>query len=133
VILLDTHAMVWFANDDARLGKVSGGLADEALADNRLAVSAISFWEIALLFSKGRLTLRKTPAELHDELLNEGVLELPLTGAIAITSVELEGLHADPADRFIVATAIAHNATLVTADRNILNWKHALRRQDAEA
>ena len=66
-------------------------------------------------------------------VLGAGASELPLIGEIAILAAELEGLHADPADRFIVATAIVHDATLITADERLLNWQHPLRRQNAEA
>lgn len=44
---------------------------------------------------------------------------------------ELEGMHGDPIDRIIVATALAENAILLTADRAILGWTGGLRRQDA--
>lgn len=56
-----------------------------------------------------------------------------LTGDTAILAGELEGLHADPADRFIAATAILDGAVLVTADERLLRWRHPLRRQNAEA
>lgn len=131
MILLDTHAAVWFANDDARLGRQSLAMAEAALAEDMLAISAISFWEIALLVSKDRLELHAAAGELRKELLAAGVTELPLTGDIAIAAVELADLHGDPADRFIVATAIAHNATLMTADAALLRWSHAMGRQDA--
>jgi PIN domain nuclease of toxin-antitoxin system len=65
-------------------------------------------------------------------MLSEGATELPLTGEIAILAGELEGLHADPADRFIAATAIAHDAMLVTADDRLLKWRHSMRRHNAE-
>ncbi len=65
-------------------------------------------------------------------MLSEGASELPLTGEIAILAGELEGLHGDPADRFIVATAITHDAMLVTADDRLLQWRHGLRRNNAE-
>jgi PIN domain nuclease of toxin-antitoxin system len=65
-------------------------------------------------------------------ILNEGAAELPLTGEIAMLAGELEGLHGDPADRFIAATAIVHDATLVTADDRLLRWRHTVRRQNAE-
>jgi PIN domain nuclease of toxin-antitoxin system len=64
-------------------------------------------------------------------LLDSGVTELPLTGEIAIRAVDLGNLPDDPADRFIVATAIVHNAILITADERLLAWKHSLKRQDA--
>ncbi len=65
-------------------------------------------------------------------ILAAGASELPLTGEIAILASELDGLHSDPADRFIAATAITHDATLVTADERLLRWRHTLRRQNAE-
>jgi PIN domain nuclease of toxin-antitoxin system len=133
VILLDTHAAVWLANDDAALGRESCSMALAARAENRLAISAISFWEIALLAAKDRLELSTSPSKLRAELLDTGLIELPLTGDIALLAVELEGLHADPADRFIAATAIAHRATLITADARLLAWQNEARRQNAEA
>jgi PIN domain nuclease of toxin-antitoxin system len=54
VILLDTHAAVWFAIDKG-LGRQSQRIADKALAEDRLAVSAIRFWELAMLIAKRRL------------------------------------------------------------------------------
>jgi len=115
-------------------------MIQKARDDGELAVSAISFWEISLLAAKGRLELSQPPAELRAELLNTSVskrvfrnecFEIPLTGEIAIEAVSLETLHGDPADRFIVATAVIHGATLVTADRALLRWKSRLARQNA--
>ena len=53
-------------------------------------------------------------------------------GTGAILAAELESLTGDPADRIIAATAIAHDATLMTADDNLLRWRHQLKRQNAE-
>jgi len=131
VIVLDTHAALWMLNDDPNLGKRGCTAALAARDANELAISSISFWEIALLIAKGRLDLGIPPAELRRQLLDTGVLELPVTGDIAVLAVELANLHGDPADRFIAATAIAHSATLMTADRRLLNWRHKLKRQNA--
>ncbi len=131
MILLDTHAVVWLANDDPALGGQSASLALAARTQNQLAISAISFWEIALLAAKNRLELLAPPAQLRAELLDTGLIELPLSGDIAVLAVELKGLHADPADRFIAATAIAHAATLITADMRLLDWQSDVRRQNA--
>ena len=65
------------------------------------------------------------------KVLEAGVKELPITGEIAIRAVELNNLPGDPADRFIMATAITHGATLVTADDALLNWQHSVLRADA--
>jgi PIN domain nuclease of toxin-antitoxin system len=131
VILLDTHAAIWLATDQG-LGKQSQRLADRALADDNLAISTISFWELAMLIAKRRLRALKSPREQRSKMLAAGIRELPLTGEIAIIAGELENLHGDPADRVIAATAIAHDATLMTADTNLLRWRHQLKRQDAE-
>jgi len=131
VILLDTHAAVWLATDQG-LGKHSRRIVDKALADDSLAVSTISFWELAMLIAKRRLRALKSPGEQRTKMLAAGIRELPLTGEIAILAGELENLRGDPADRIIAATAIAHEATLMTADENLLRWRHPLKRQDAE-
>jgi PIN domain nuclease of toxin-antitoxin system len=131
VILLDTHAAIWFTTDSG-LGKRSQAIADHALADDRLAISAVSFWEVAMLVAKRRLRSLDSAADLRERVLNSGINEVPLTGDVAILAGNLDGLHGDPADRFIVATAIAHEATLMTADTILLKWRNKLRRQDAE-
>lgn len=130
-VLLDTHAAIWLATDSASLGKRSRALASEALAADRLAVASISFWEIAMLIEKGRLQALMPPADLRARLLDTGVNELVLTGEIALLAAGLDGLHGDPADRLIAASAIVHQATLVTADERLLGWKHRLKRRDA--
>ena len=131
MILLDTHAAVWFATDTG-LGKRSQTIADTALAEDRLAISAVSFWEIAMLIAKGRLRSIKSASDLRETVLNAGINEIPLTGDVAIVAGGLDGLPGDPADRFIVATAITCGATLITADATLLKWSHKLKRQDAE-
>jgi PIN domain nuclease of toxin-antitoxin system len=130
VILLDTHALIWFSRD-VGLGKRSQTLADQALAAEQLSISAISFWEVALLITKGRLRFPDSAIGFREKTLNSGAIELPLTGEIAIRAVDLGTLPTDPADRFIVATAIVHDAILITADERLLNWKHTVKRQDA--
>ena len=131
MILLDTHAAIWIATNSENLGKQSRAMAEHARAEERLAISAISFWEIALLVAKRRLEIFKSAGVLRSELLDAGVIEMPLTGDIALIAAELASLHGDPADRFIAATAIAHEATLITADKRLLRWRHAVRRQNA--
>jgi PIN domain nuclease of toxin-antitoxin system len=131
VILLDTHAAIWFTTDSG-LGKRSQTIADDALTDNRLAISAVSFWEIAMLIAKRRLRALRSASEQRSKILAAGILEVPLTGEIAILAGELENLHGDPADRFIMATAIAHDATLMTADETLLAWRSKLKRLNAE-
>ena len=131
MIVLDTHAVVWLVMDEG-LGRQSRRLIDNAVADDSLAVSAMSFWEFAMLVTRRRVRSIRSPGEQRSKMLAAGIRELPVTGDIAIPAAELEGLHNDPADRIIAATAITHEATLVTADARLLQWRHPLKRQDAE-
>lgn len=96
-----------------------------------MAISAVSFWECAMLHARGRITLPKSPLGWRGELIAAGLVECPIDGDIAILAADLERLHKDPADRLIVATAISHRAMLFTADERLLKWKHALKRADA--
>jgi PIN domain nuclease of toxin-antitoxin system len=64
-------------------------------------------------------------------LLENGLKEVALTGESGITAVQLAGLHGDPADRIITATALSSGATLVTADERLLAWPGPLKRVDA--
>ena len=83
-----------------------------------------------MLIAKGRLGATRAPTQHRTMILDAGAQELPLTGDIAILAAGLD-LHGDPADRFIVATAIANDATLMTADRALLRWRNKLPRQNA--
>ena len=131
MIVLDTHAAIWLATDRG-LGRQSQRIVDKALSEDRLVVSTFSFWELAMLIAKGRLRTLKSASEERAKLIAGGIRELPVTGEIAILAAELENLNGDPADRIIAATAIAHDGTLMTADSNLLRWRHRLKRQNAE-
>jgi PIN domain nuclease of toxin-antitoxin system len=131
VILLDTHVEIWMIGDERMFGAQSRKIVQSAREENRLAISAISFWEIAVLVAKDRLELRGEASQLRKDLSTSGVVELSVTGDIAIGAVELANLHADPADRLMAATAAAHDAMLMTADSRLLRWRHRVRRQNA--
>ena len=131
LILIDTHALIWLDQDDPALGRDSRKLADEALSEGLLAVSAISFWEIALLALKGRIAIDLDVERWRLDLIGTGLVELPLDGGIGLMAAHLEDLHGDPADRFILATAKANDATLLTADKQLLDWPGRLARHDA--
>ena len=130
-ILLDTNALIWAMDGDQRLGLASRDMADQTLRDNLLFVSAISFWEVALLTRRGRLTLAYSSGEWRRIALGLGIVEIPLTGEIGILAAELEGLPGDPADRIITATALLRGQTLLTSDRRILDWQGLVAKHDA--
>ena len=120
MIVADTHAWLWWISSDAALSPAARTALDSAFADATLGVSAISVWEAAMLVKKGRLELALPLEDLvtHCESL-AGLQFLNVTPRIALASVALEPLHADPADRLIAATALAHRATLVTKDERL--------------
>lgn len=131
MIILDTHVLIWFAEDVSDLGRRAAAEADEALHRDALAVSAISFWEIAMLARKGRLALTERPAAVRRRVLEQGIREIAMDGTIGIGAADLTGFHGDPADRIIVASALANDAILITADQLIRRWRGPLKTKDA--
>jgi PIN domain nuclease of toxin-antitoxin system len=130
-LVLDTNALIWLLKDSDRLGPRAARHVDEALHASRILVSATSFWEVAVLVAKERIELDMPVEQWRVDALRLGIEEIPLDGEIAIESVRLVGLHGDPADRFIVASAIKMRATLVTSDARLLAWKGPLACIDA--
>jgi PIN domain nuclease of toxin-antitoxin system len=131
LILLDTHALIWLDQDDSTLGKDARRLADESLRGGGLAVSTISYWEVAMLVARKRIAMDLPVARWRLDLLRWGLVEIVVDAQIAIMAAELDSLHGDPADRIIVASSLASEATLVTADERILDWQGGLDRHDA--
>lgn len=121
MILLDTNVLLWSRFGHERLGARARRTIERAWLAGDAAVSAISFWEVALLHDKGRLTLLRDIRSWRDQLLRGGLAEIPVDGGIGIRAASLEDFHRDPADRLIVATALDGHR-LVTADRRILDW-----------
>ena len=123
LIVADTHAWLWWLAGDQALSRAAGHAMDRAREDAVLGVSAISVWEAAMLVKKGRLALTLPLDDLVAQCETlPGLRFLPVTPRIAIASVALERLHADPADRLIAATTLVHGASLVTKDERL----HAL-------
>ena len=131
VIVVDTHVAIWITAGSPSLGKQSRAALELAFKEDRVAVSAITFWEMAMLIEKQRLGVISSAAELRTKILGAQIEEVPVDGNIAILAAGLEHLHGDPADRLIVATALAHDAMLMTADRAILRWRNKLQRLNA--
>ena len=75
---------------------------------------------------KGRLDLLLDPEAWRRDLLDQGLIEIPIDGAIASRAGLLARMHGDPADRIIVATALEGHR-LMTADRKMLEWPGPLR------
>lgn len=121
-LLLDTHIWLWSLTEPARLSrKVASVLKDPG---NELWISPISTWETLLLFQKGRLQVDGEPRLwLQNALAATPFKEAPLTHDIALATSAVDLPHKDPADRFLVATALILGLTLVTSDSNLLQTK----------
>lgn len=133
MILLDTHVLIWADFGAPDLGERALATLAEASAAGTVAVSAISFWEAAMLAAEGRIALPVAPQQWRRALLETGLIELPVSGDIGIEATAFARLHPDPADRLICATALHVGATLLTADTALLAWEAPLPRLDARA
>ena len=116
MIVLDTHAWIWWATSAARLSAGARRAIDEATI---VGVTAISTWEIAMLVEHGRLELdRPVLTWVKQALALPRVTFLELTVERAVAAATLAELNeGDPADRMIVATAMSLRAPIVTKDR----------------
>ena len=126
VIVLDTHAWVWWVSKPEQLSDKTRNAVRQATEMNTLFISSISVWEVAMLTEKGRLELTLDVGEwvAASEAL-PFVHFVPVNNHIAIKAVKLpQPLHSDPADRIIIATALSLGATIVTMDRKILDYPH---------
>ena len=130
-VLLDTHALVWPLEGDQHLGHEARRMADMAVREDTLLVSAMTFWEVAMLVQRRRLVLVQPVVHWRHNVLELGIAEIPVSGDIGILATELEDFPLDPADRIIAATAMVHGASLITADASILGWKGQLSRYNA--
>lgn len=131
MLLIDTHVLLWLRLGEPRLGPNARHHLDQAWQSGELAVSAITFWEIAMLNGKRRIRIPYAPEYWRQVQLEQGLIEIPLDGAISLKAVGLGEFHADPADRFIVATAVEKGCRLLTADQRILAWSGELSRLSA--
>ena len=132
MILLDTHVLVWLDEANPRLGAGAIEQINIAFQAGNAMVSAISFWEVSMLVRKGRIRLDMDLAVWRNDFMEQGLIELPVTGEIGIMAAALEQFHGDPADRLIAATALQHSLTLITADEKLLSCELATVRLDAK-
>lgn len=116
MLVLDTHVALWWSFDPKRL---SARAAREIADAEQLLIPAIAYWETAVLVRKRRLALELSVAEWARELESlPRVATAPMDASVALLADTL-AMHEDPADRFIVATAIVMRARLLTKDRQL--------------
>lgn len=121
MILIDTHIWIWWLNDDGPLTREERNFLDEASENRKVAISAISMWEVQMLVQKKRISLEVPFDQWLREASSPDVVQLyPIDVNVTIAAHQLpKSFHGDPADRIIVATCIATKATLMSRDRKL--------------
>jgi PIN domain nuclease of toxin-antitoxin system len=118
-LLLDTHIWIWSLLQPSKLhGRVSKALVD---AGSELWLSPISVWEFLMLHEKERVAVAGNPRDWIARALQKiPIKEAPLTHEVALATHSAGLAHRDPADRFLTATALVYDLTLVTADERLI-------------
>jgi PIN domain nuclease of toxin-antitoxin system len=124
-LLLDTHLLLWAAGEPDKLPDEARALIEDTSVE--LWFSAASIWEIAIKHSLGRADFRADPRVLRRALVENGYVELPITGAHAAANDLLPPLHKDPFDRMLIAQAIAESVTLLTSDALVAQYPGPIR------
>ncbi len=122
MIILDTHAWIWWMNESEKLSKTALQAIYQA---KRIGISSMSCLEIATLVAKNRLKLNQEVLFWIKQALAVPKSELlPLSPEIAVQSTQLgDHFHSDPADQVLVATTLEYKASLVTKDEKITSSK----------
>jgi PIN domain nuclease of toxin-antitoxin system len=115
ILLLDTHAFLWFCQDDPGLSAMAKALLEDPA--NRKLVSVASCWEIAIKAGLGKLKLGEPSGSYIPNALAKTGFELfPIAVAHATGVESLPLHHRDPFDRLLVAQAIADQLPIVSGD-----------------
>jgi len=122
-LLLDTHVWIWLSIEaEERLSQTAKRLIVET---RQKWISVISFWELAKLVEKGRISFSiPTDAWIRRSLSEFEMRVAELSPEVAVASTLLPGFHQDPADQIIVATSKTLRIPLLTSDRKILDSPH---------
>mgnify|MGYP003435091343 CR=1 FL=1 len=112
-LLLDTHAFIWYSEDDSKLPE---SIKIEIETADRVYISIASLWEIAIKLSIGKLSLRSNYESIEASLEPAGIILLPISFADTVRVMNLPLHHRDPFDRILIAQAINNSLTLVSCD-----------------
>ncbi len=117
-LLIDTHILMWWVFDDHRLSSTARRLVEDP--GNRIVVSVISLWEVAIKNGKGKLEV--DPAELMAAIDTMGFPVLPVEPRHVSTYMQLPAYHADPFDRMLIAQALTEPSRLLTHDTALVRY-----------
>ncbi len=125
-LLLDTHILLWAANEASRLPSVARRLLESE--DNELLFSAASMWEVVIKRGLGRNDFRVEARLLRRSLLDNGYSELPIVSEHVFALDGLPAIHKDPFDRLLVAQAMVEGITLLTLDPVVAQYPGPIRK-----
>ncbi|WPE24311.1 type II toxin-antitoxin system VapC family toxin [Shinella zoogloeoides] len=114
-LLLDTHTLLWWLNDDEKLGARARDLIGDPAND--VLVSAVSLWEITV-----KLRIGKLDADIEEILAilpDQGFQRLDISDAHLVALAGLPVHHRDPFDHLLIAQAFAEDAHFVSEDQNV--------------
>lgn len=116
-ILLDSHVVLWWLEDNTSLGVQSRAVIQDA---DEVFVSPVTPWELGIKRALGKLSM---PDGLIDVLETVGFLSLPIRAEHAQRAPALPPLHRDPFDRMLIAQAQLESLVLVTADQALAGYE----------
>ncbi len=117
ILSLDTHVLLWWLSDDARLSHTSRAAISDG--KNLVFVSAAAAWEIVIKSMLGKLDI---PSNLEAALAANRFEQLPITIPHSLAVANLPHIHNDPFDRLLIAQAKVEGLTLVTGDEQIKKY-----------
>jgi PIN domain nuclease of toxin-antitoxin system len=116
-VLLDTHTLIWWMVDPSRLSKAAAAtLAD---TNNRILVSAVVAWELAIKINAGKIQPTSLLLGLDGAFAAQTFAELPISFEHAVKAGLLPLHHRDPFDRLLVSQALVLGLPIVSADRTL--------------
>jgi PIN domain nuclease of toxin-antitoxin system len=125
-LLPDTHILLWASDHPHRLSRAARNLLEDT--NNELFFSPLSIWEVCIKKALGRTDFQFDPQTLRLNLLDNGYIELPVTGEHAIAVQNLPLLHKDPIDRLLIAQATVEDILLLTVDRQLAKYPGPIRK-----
>jgi PIN domain nuclease of toxin-antitoxin system len=120
-VLLDTHAFLWWINEDVRLSEGAREVFSDG--DNELLFSVASGWEMAIKVGLGKLAVSGRLGPYVSARLAENAIEvLPITLSHALGVAELPDHHRDPFDRLLISQAVLERLPILSADPEISRY-----------
>lgn len=119
-VLLDTHVLLWFVSGDDRLSSTARKLIEDRHTTNYVSIA--SWWELALKFSLGKLTLMKPLDAFIADRVSEGYRVLPIETQHVSALASLPFHHRDPFDRMIICQAMSESMPVCSGDRHFSDY-----------